>query len=63
MLPLLQQTILLWQVSLGYLVLGKKLTPAEVRPATFCCFVWHNYEHRGPAAGAPAGLRRAAREP
>ena len=30
-LPLLQQTILLWQVSLGYLVLGKKLSPWEVR--------------------------------
>ena len=30
-LPLLQQSILLWQVSLGYLILGKRLSPAEVR--------------------------------
>lgn len=29
-LPLLQQSILIWQVSLGYLILGKRLTPAEV---------------------------------
>ena len=35
-LPLLQQTILLWQVSLGYLVLGKKLSPWEVRTALAC---------------------------
>ncbi|KAK9843738.1 hypothetical protein WJX81_004492 [Elliptochloris bilobata] len=44
-LPLLQQTILLWQVSLGYLVLGKRLTPAEMAGAALviagvCTAAW-----------------------
>ena len=31
-LPLLQQTILLWQVALGYLIQGQRYLPVQVYP-------------------------------
>ena len=37
-LPLLQQSMMFWQIGLGYLLLGRKLAPIQVG-FTLCSFV------------------------
>ena len=35
-LPLLQQSMMFWQIGLGYLLLGKRLAPIQVISPTQC---------------------------
>lgn len=53
LLPILSQTILLWQVLLAAIVLKKQLTPAQVR-RTACGCTLHGAHAAQMRAGRPA---------
>ena len=52
-LPLLQQSLLIWQVTLAYLVLNKRLDSVQVRGLSLLCHLQH-YDSQtwgGPDSG------------
>ena len=68
-LPLLQQSMLLWQVALAYLVLNKRLAPvqarrssarAELGPCGSACMGW-SVEYARTGIAAASGMAEAAR--
>ena len=59
-LPLLQQSMMLWQIVLGYTLLGKKLALMQVRghsPQSTTCPVWT--EHMAVASVVSTGCSLA----